>query len=148
MSKTNSKTCFYCKKAGHNISTCVSARKQGILLENHIQAMIDICGCDKPKKRVKISQYLRNLSIVQQKLLCIRIGNSLENHLSSSIVLKYFMDKQKSKRVMMKIYGNTNNNNNTISSCSVSITITTNPAEPITCPSPSISNKSERKQIV
>ena len=145
MSKPHSKTCFYCKQSGHNISTCISARKQGILLENHIQAMIDICGYDEPKKRIKISHYLRNLSMVQQKLLCVRIGNSFENHLSCSILLKYFIDKQKSKRVMTKIYGNNNNNNNTTIR-SYSFSITTNPADPITCPS--ISNKSDRKRIV
>jgi hypothetical protein len=54
------KTCICCKKTGHNITTCYSAIRQGILIENHIQAMVEVCTKDK---MVKITRYLRYLSI-------------------------------------------------------------------------------------
>jgi hypothetical protein len=141
MNTKNSKTCFCCKKSGHNISTCISARKQGILIENHMQALIDICGENESKIRTKISHYLRNLSLLQQKILCVRIGG-YENHLSCSILLRYFMDKQKSRKVMMKLYGGSGGGGGSGSGNSfLSI-----PAEPISCPS--FSKKSERKRIL
>lgn len=129
-----SKKCICCKKSGHNITTCISAKKQGILIENHIQAFMDICGDDDVKKKSRLYQYLRKLSTTQKKILSNRVG---ETHLSCSNVFRYFIEKIRSKNVMMKINGCTHN--------VLRRTLFSIPAEPIVCPSPSYSNKSERK---
>jgi hypothetical protein len=123
----NSKKCICCRKNGHNITTCISAKKQGIMIENHIQAFIEL------KKKSKIYHYLRNLSITQQKILSSRIG---EKKISYSIIFRYFLEKNKSKNIMLKLYGSTNN----------SRTLFSNPAEPIVCPSSS--NTYNRKKIL
>ena len=131
---SNSKKCICCKKSGHNITTCIPAKKQGILIENHIQAFMDICSDDE-KKKSRLYQYLRNLSTTQKKILSNRVG---EKHLTCSNVFRYFVEKIRSKNVMMKINGCTHK--------VLCRTLFSIPAEPIVCPSPSYSNKSERKE--
>jgi hypothetical protein len=134
MNKLNSKKCICCKKNGHNITTCISAKKQGILIENHIQAFImDICNEDDEKKKSRLLRYLRNLSSIQQKILSSRVG---EKHLSCYNVFRYFVDKNRSKNVMLKLYGCTQN--------VLSKTLFSVSAEKIVCPSSS--NKSEIKK--
>ena len=126
--KKTIKTCICCKKSGHNITTCYSAVRHGILIENHIQAMVEVCTTDI---KVKLSRYLRNLSILQQKILSNRIG---ENHLSCSVVLRYFVDKLTSRKIMRNIYRRSQPQK-----------ILSLPCDPII--SPSISIKSERKRL-
>jgi len=126
--KKSIKTCICCKKSGHNITTCYSAVRQGILIENHIQAMVEVCTTDI---KVKLSRYLRNLSILQQKILSNRIG---ENNLSCSVVLRYFVDKSTSRKIMRNIYNR---------SSLLNIYL---PYDPII--SPSISVKPERKRLI
>ena len=101
----NSKTskCTCCKKPGHNITTCSSAVRQGILLENHIIGMQEN-ATSEIKFRIQLLQYLRNLSKTQQKILCTRIGE-IETRLSYSTIMRYLSYKLKSRKVMHKIYG-------------------------------------------
>jgi len=96
---SNSK-CTCCKKTGHNITTCVSVGKQGILIENHILG-IQEHATSEIQFRIRLLQYLRNLSKTQQKILCNRIG---ESRISYSTVIRYLSYKGKSQRVMHKIY--------------------------------------------
>ena len=103
------------------------------MIENHIQAFMDIFIDNELKKKSKIYHYLRNLSITQQKILSSRIG---EKKISYSIVFRYFLEKNKSKNVMLKLYGSTN----------ISRTLFSNPAEPMVCPSSS--NTPNRKKIL
>lgn len=101
-----SNTCTCCKKVGHNITTCVSAVKQGILIENHILAMQE-CATNEIKFRLRLLQYLRGLSSIQQKILSSRIG---DKKISYSTVLRYLSYKSKSRKVMHKIYGSSSTN--------------------------------------
>lgn len=98
---SKSNKCACCKKIGHNITTCVSAVKQGILIENHILEMKDT-SISEIKFRIRLLQYLRNLSKIQQKILCTRIG---ETNVSYSNIVRYLSYKWKSRKVMNKIYG-------------------------------------------
>lgn len=96
--------CTCCKKIGHNITTCTFVVKQGIFIENHIQALMDNSENDN-QFRSRLSHYLRNLSTTHQKILSVRIGTKYQNHLSCSIIFRYFIDKLKSRKIMRKIYG-------------------------------------------
>jgi hypothetical protein len=91
--------CTCCKKSGHNITTCSSAVRQGILLENHIIGMQENSTTEM-KFRIRLLQYLRNLSKTQQKILSSRIG---ESRISYSTVMRYLSCKWKSRKVMHKI---------------------------------------------
>lgn len=97
--------CTCCKKSGHNITTCGPAVRQGILIENHIIGMQEN-STSEIKFRIRLLQYLRNLSKTQQKILSTRIGET-ETRLSYSTVMRYLSYKWKSRKVMHKIYGST-----------------------------------------
>jgi hypothetical protein len=125
----NSK-CTCCKKPGHNITTCVSVGKQGVLIENHIIG-IQEHATSEIQFRIRLLQYLRNLSKTQQKILCTRIG---ESKISYSTVIRYLSYKGKSRKVMDKIY-----------SVPVSVTVTSFPYDKIF--STTFSEKPERKKI-
>jgi hypothetical protein len=99
--------CTCCKKSGHNITTCVSAVRQGILIENHIIGMQENSTTEM-KFRIRLLQYLRNLSKTQQKILCTRIG---ESRISYCTVMRYISCKWKSRKVMHKIYGSSSKSN-------------------------------------
>jgi hypothetical protein len=101
--------CTCCKKSGHNITTCSSAVRQGILIENHIIGMQEN-STSEMKFRIRLLQYLRNLSITQQKILCTRIG---ETRLSYSTIMRYLSYKWKSRKVMHKIYSKTDKTDKT-----------------------------------
>lgn len=98
----SSSKCTCCKNTGHNITTCSSAVRQGILIENHIIGMQENSTTEM-KFRIRLLQYLRNLSKTQQKILSSRIGDRL----SYSTVMRYLSYKWKSRKVMRKIYGST-----------------------------------------
>jgi hypothetical protein len=128
MNRTTNSKCTCCKKSGHNITTCVSSRRQGILLENHIIGMQEH-ATSEIQFRIRLLQYLRNLSKTQQKILSSRIG---ESRISYSTVIRYLSYKGKSRKVMHKIYG---------TSPSMSLT-----ADKIISPRPS--EKPERKKYI
>ena len=130
MSKQSNCTC--CKKPGHNITTCSSAVRQGILIENHIIGMQEN-ATSEIKFRIQLLQYLRNLSKTQQKILSSRMG---EHHrVSYSMVMRYLSYKWKSRKVMHKIYGSNNKVANDI--------VTTDKLI-----SPTYSEKPERKKYI
>jgi len=131
------KKCTCCKKIGHNITTCSLVVNQGIFIENHILALMDNSENDI-QFRSRLSHYLRNLSTTQQKILSVRIGVRYQNHLSCSIIFRYFQDKLKSRKIMRKIYGGGR-------SSSLSFECISVPAEKIN--SPIFSQKSERKKL-
>jgi hypothetical protein len=128
--------CTCCKKTGHNITTCVSSRRQGILLENHIIGMQEH-ATSEIQFRIRLLQYLRNLSKTQQKILSSRIG---ESRISYSTVIRYLSYKGKSRKVMHKIYG-TSPSPSPSPSPSTSIT-----ADKLISPRPS--EKPERKKYI
>jgi hypothetical protein len=133
----NSKTskCTCCKNTGHNITTCSSAVRQGILIENHIIGMQENATTEM-KFRIRLLQYLRNLSKTQQKILCTRIG---ETRLSYSTVMRYLSYKWKSRKVMHKIYSNSNSKTDkTVDNVALADKII----------SPSSSEKPERKKYI
>jgi len=132
MNRTTNSKCTCCKKSGHNITTCVSSRRQGILLENHIIGMQEH-ATSEIQFRIRLLQYLRNLSKTQQKILSSRIG---ESRISYSTVIRYLSYKGKSRKVIHKIYG-------TSPSPSPSTSIT---ADKIISPRPS--EKPERKKYI
>jgi hypothetical protein len=134
MNRTTNSKCTCCKKSGHNITTCVSSRRQGILLENHIIGMQEH-ATSEIQFRIRLLQYLRNLSKTQQKILSSRIG---ESRISYSTVIRYLSYKGKSRKVMHKIYGTS-----TSPSPSPSTSIT---ADKIISPRPS--EKPERKKYI
>ena len=51
--------------------------------------------------RIRLLQYLRNLSKTQQKILCTRIG---ESRISYSTVMRYLSYKLKGRKVIHRIY--------------------------------------------
>ena len=100
MNRTTNSKCTCCKKPGHNITTCSSAVRQGILLENHIIGMQENATTEI-RFRIRLLQYLRNLSKTQQKILCTRIG---ESRISYSTVMRYLSYKLKGRKVIHRIY--------------------------------------------
>ena len=100
MNRTTNSKCTCCKKTGHNITTCSSAVRQGILLENHIIGMQENATTEI-RFRIRLLQYLRNLSKTQQKILCTRIG---ESRISYSTVMRYLSYKLKGRKVIHRIY--------------------------------------------
>lgn len=103
--------CTCCKKSGHNITTCSSAVRQGILIENHIIGMQENATSEM-KFRIRLLQYLRNLSKTQQKILCTRIGET-DTRLSYSTIMRYLSYRLKSRKVMHKIYSKTDKTDKT-----------------------------------
>ena len=130
--KSNSSKCTCCKKPGHNITTCSSAVRQGILLENHIIGMQENATTEI-RFRIRLLQYLRNLSKTQQKILCTRIG---ESRISYSTVMRYLSYKLKGRKVIHRIYSPS-----TSTSTTTSLT-----ADKIV--SPRSSEKPERKKYI
>lgn len=129
------KSCSFCKKSGHNITTCIPAVKQGILLENHIYAMKEV-STNISNFRCKLVYYLRKLSIQQKKILCCRMG---EKQLSESVVYRYIRDKIKSRNVMQRVHGD--------KCSSICFIANSKPYESISISSPTSSEKYERKVL-